>query len=136
MRFSAFVTFLCCVLVGFGQQAINPTIMGQNYWYADFHDPPASIPVVYSTNTAQANQDKQNVSGSRVRLQRLGGKGFNIGDRRPEPLLEIYYVSMVDDIRRSGCEPILTLPFLLDVNGDNPEPNVGDPNFTQKLENR
>lgn len=103
---------------------LSPMIMGQSYHYTDWND---------AAGNNQVPLDPQNVwpkvTESGTKLVRVGGKQYNIGAERPTSGQEVYYVSIIDDIRSHGCEPVLTLPFLHARTGTaTPEANVNDPN--------
>jgi hypothetical protein len=109
---------------------ISPHIMGQNYWYSKWTDPKNSQISIYGDYFAYGSQGTSTiwplVREAKPQLCRIGGKDFNIGGEKPQSSQEVYYVSIVDDIRKNGCEPVLTLPFLLAVKN----PNTAEPNYS------
>jgi hypothetical protein len=117
---------------------ISPLIMGQGYHYTDWHDP-MNLPIkifeatdYYTNNPAAASW--ADVRNTKTRLVRVGGNQYNIGPERPLSGQEAYYVAIIDDIRKNGCEPVITLPFLLSLlNSTTSAPNAGTSTYTYQL---
>lgn len=81
--------------------SISPQVMGQAYWWTDWHD-------VFGNNQSPFSGTVwQDVRNSKVIFCRAGGKGYNVGDEKPQRGHEVYYVAIVDDTRKNGCEPVL-----------------------------
>src|SRR5690606_37854086 len=102
------IVFVCGLCLAAQSQGtpISPLIMGQSYHYTKWTAPSLTPAVTFNST------EWGNVSISGSKLIRCGGKQYNIGAERPMAGQEVYYVSIVDDIRKNGCEPVLTLPFL------------------------
>ena len=117
-----FLIFVLIILAGKANSQgvpISPIIMGQNYHFAKWTDPknnPLNIfgsmlsYSVVGTNTVLSH----GVKPSNCVLLRIGGNQYNISDHKPNSDQEVYYVSMIDEARKNGMVPVLTLPFLLD----------------------
>ena len=122
MRF-AFLIVLLVILTSevYSQSvSISPVIMGQNYHFAKWTNPATGQLNIFGdlltyssvgNNTVMAN----GVKPSNCALLRIGGNQYNISDHKPNAGQEVYYVSLIDEARKNGMEPVLTLPFLLDV---------------------
>lgn len=89
-------------------QSIEATLLGQAYWTSD-HSGNATF-----TGLPQWND----VKNSGVRLVRVGGIAYNAVNTgtSAKPTNALYYVTMVDEIRKNGCEPVITLPFVCPMN--------------------
>jgi hypothetical protein len=118
-------------------QSISPLIMGQSYHFTKWENPRnAQIQIFgavdeYTDSPTPTAWPKVTESGAR--LVRVGGEQYNIGSEKPLPGQEVYYVSIVDDIRKNGCEPVLTLPFLLTTT-NTVQPNASTQDYTIAVE--
>jgi hypothetical protein len=122
---------------------ISPMVMGQNYHYTKWTNPGVANNInLFGTLYSYGSQSSNTVlpigvAPSACKLMRIGGFQYNIGDERPLQKLEIYYVSIVDEIRKNGFEPLLTVPFLLNTSTVSSvvEPTVGTSGYTTALQN-
>ena len=139
MRSTFLIVLLVVLADGVYSQGvpIGPVIMGQNYHFAKWTNPATGQlnifgdQLTYSAvgnNTVMAN----GVRSSNCELLRIGGNQYNISDHKPNAGQEVYYVSLIDEARKNGMEPVLTLPFLLDIYKKSVEEHV-EPAYTHSL---
>lgn len=101
------ILFLSCILQNINAQVpIKPTFYGQNYWFTN-----------NSLNGISLNQADfptsvwSHIIASGAKMVRIGGAGYNTGTEKPLIAEVLQYVSMVDAVRKQGCEPIVGVPY-------------------------
>jgi hypothetical protein len=112
----ASILILNCVVLD-AQFKINPSFYGQNFWYTAYQD----APFFGTTNPTTLGGQWSLVQSSGVKMIRVGGHNYNY-----ETDLNVYsaphstttgeitpagYVTIVDEIRAQGFEPMITVPF-------------------------
>jgi hypothetical protein len=141
-RSTLVLTVVCFALAAVkAQTQVNPMVIGENFYYTKWTDPQTTqinmFGTLYNLGSQGSNTVMPNgVQPSGTKLIRIGGKQFNIGTEKPTQGKEIYYVTMIDECRKNGCEPVITIPFTLNTNTNSsvPEPTVGTGGYTLALQ--
>lgn len=115
MKKNLFLSSICLLFVcSVSSQPIpiNPLFYGQNYWFTNFNQ--SNPPIADLTNWPE-------LQATGAKLIRVGGHNYNfdlfVPSNRTYPLTSggvLYpqgYVTIVDNIRSKGCEPMITVPF-------------------------
>jgi hypothetical protein len=97
------------------QTPIPATFFGHNYWFTDY----SSAPTGGVTSFSNTIWDYATETGAK--MMRVGGNGYNVYtdvERYPHTglgadaiITPAGYVTIVDDIRARGFEPMITVPF-------------------------
>jgi hypothetical protein len=93
------------------QITISPIFYGQNFWITNYRNTPGNAP-----GQTLDRWDWMKESGAK--LIRVGGQDYNHDaniSNEKFPTSYLGYVSIVDDIRENGCEPMITVPFKGDI---------------------
>jgi hypothetical protein len=92
-----------------------PYFWGQNYWYTCNNK---SVNGTVNVGDLDfSTSDWQKVKKSGVKMIRVGGAGYNSSSNNCKPTTYAGspylegYVTIVNNIRKNGCEPVITVPF-------------------------
>lgn len=113
LKIAALVVICCSVNA---QIKIEPGFWGQNLWFSDYSNAPLSL-----LNNGLTLSEWTLLKESGAKMIRVGGKNYNNHDNLNDftapthsitgDIIPSGYVSIVDDIRSNGFEPMITVPF-------------------------
>jgi hypothetical protein len=117
----AFVFTWLLPFIAVGQIKISPSFYGLNFWHTDFGN--MNTPTNTPTSTFDATYEWPIIQASGGKMIRIGGKGYDfpssnnsysaphINDPTTRDVIPAGYVSLVDEVRSKGFEPVITVPF-------------------------
>lgn len=109
--------FYLVILIAPAQVPIPPDFYGANYWFTDY----TGAPFITTSVTPLSSTKLSLMSATGVRMMRVGGTAYDISPSNITfPHTGTYpnftvtpagYVKIVDDVRSSGFEPMIEVPF-------------------------